>query len=99
MQCPQCGALEDHPTRDDAILIRGCKVHDKHGVWSQCLVCSGYYDEDLKEQPTKHRNNKGWFVELTPIPDGVSENDHVRRLMSGPVEVLTQEEFNARQNA
>jgi hypothetical protein len=55
--CPTCGASEDHPHRTDRVLIRGFKVDE----WSQCLVCSGYYDSDLNEQQHKHDPDKGWF--------------------------------------
>jgi len=55
--CPTCGASENHPYRTDRVLIRGFKVDD----WSQCLVCSGYYDSDLNETPENHDPDKGWF--------------------------------------
>jgi len=60
--CPTCGASEEHPYRTDAVLIRGFKVTDEKGnCWSQCLVCSGYYDTDLNETPDNHDPEKGWF--------------------------------------
>jgi len=61
--CPTCGASEEHPYDKDKILIRGAKIFDEDGAWSQCLVCSGYYDHNLNEQPEKHDPEKGWFVE------------------------------------
>ena len=61
--CPTCGASECHPYSTEKILIRGAKHFDSSGAWSQCLVCSGYYDLNLNEQPDKHDPEKGWFVE------------------------------------
>ena len=56
--CPKCGASEEHPEDDDKVLIRGYKVDN----YSQCLVCSGYYNsETLQPAPEKHDPNKGWF--------------------------------------
>ena len=56
LQCPKCGALEMHPD-GDKVLIRGYKVDN----WSQCLVCSGYYDADLNVTAANHQPEKGWF--------------------------------------
>lgn len=63
--CPECNAPENHPTDHDAVLVRGCKVVDEDGNdWSQCLVCSGYYDpKTLAETPDNHNPEKGWFSE------------------------------------
>lgn len=61
VQCPTCGSGEQHPSRDDANLIRAFKVHDGRRWWSQCLVCAGYYDKDLKETPDNYDRNSGWF--------------------------------------
>ena len=67
VQCPTCGAGEMHPHDEGKpfgqrrILIKGFKVHHSDHWWSQCLVCSGYYDEDLNEQPEEHDGDKGWF--------------------------------------
>ena len=60
LKCPTCGASEMHP-REYKVLIRGYKVHANGHWWSQCLVCSGYYDVSLNETPDKHNPNKGWF--------------------------------------
>ena len=68
LQCPRCGVGETHP--EDAhkellerrLTIRGFKIDMGKGWESQCLVCSGYYDKDLKETPQKHDGNKGWFL-------------------------------------
>lgn len=68
LQCPTCGAGELHPADADKPigekrwLLRPFKVGDEHGWWSQCLVCSGFYDKDLNEQPEKHDASKGWFL-------------------------------------
>jgi hypothetical protein len=57
--CPKCGAEEMHPNGEQ-LLIRGFKVYN-NGKWrSQCLVCSGAYDKDLK-MTNDHNPNKGWF--------------------------------------
>lgn len=55
--CPKCGASEEHPYETDKILIRAYKVDD----WSQCLVCSGHYNENLECTPQNHDDKKGWF--------------------------------------
>lgn len=61
--CPTCHSPEAHPTRTDRVLIRAHKI-ESGGRWhSQCLVCSGYYAEDLTEQPDQHRRDAGWFSE------------------------------------
>lgn len=62
MHCPTCGNGEKHPTMDGKVLIRGNKFYDRGNAWSQCLVCSGYYDHKLKETPKNHDENKGWFI-------------------------------------
>lgn len=69
LTCPKCGAQECHPTDKDKILIRGFKVGDASGYWwSQCLVCAGYYNEDLTVKPIgadginpDYDRNAGWF--------------------------------------
>lgn len=68
VQCPNCGADETHPHDADKgimekrLLIRGFKVCDEKGHWwSQCLVCSGYYDSELRETRESHDPKKGWF--------------------------------------
>jgi hypothetical protein len=59
--CPNCGVSEMHPD-SDKLLIRGFKVCDSEGYWwSQCLVCSGYYDSELNETPNNWDRDKGWF--------------------------------------
>jgi len=60
MTCPNCGNQELHPT-ENAILIRALKVFDEFGAWSQCLVCSGGYDENLVWHENRHNPNAGWF--------------------------------------
>ena len=48
LECPQCGCGEMHPD-GDKLLIRAHKVCE-NGHWlSECLVCSGEYDEDTLE--------------------------------------------------
>jgi hypothetical protein len=54
--CPACDAPESHPD-GDKILIRGYKVDNL----SQCLVCSGYYDDDLNVIDPMARTKGGWF--------------------------------------
>lgn len=59
--CPHCDATEMHPD-GDKLLIRAFKVEMGDGHWwSQCLVCAGYYDSDLKETPDNFDRDKGWF--------------------------------------
>jgi hypothetical protein len=62
--CPKCKAPESHPRLPDSVLIRGLKVYDEDGTaWSQCLVCSGYYDWfDWSLTPENHDPKKGWFA-------------------------------------
>jgi hypothetical protein len=69
LRCPTCGCGEIHPATK-MLLIRGFKIHSNGHWWSQCLVCCGYYDQDLNLTPnaeTNYRNNidgmanKGWF--------------------------------------
>ena len=62
VQCPTCGAVEQHPTRSDAIVIRGFKCCDASGHWwSQCLRCAGFYDKKLNETADNFDPEKGWF--------------------------------------
>jgi hypothetical protein len=62
--CPRCGAGELHPKDSSKVLIRVNKV-SLHGVWySQCLVCSGYYDKALVPTPDKHDPKTGWFADF-----------------------------------
>jgi hypothetical protein len=65
--CPHCGAKEMHPD-GDKLLIRVDKVHTGTRWWSQCLVCAGYYNEDLTAKPIgvdglnpDYDRSKGWF--------------------------------------
>lgn len=66
--CPNCGAGETHPadahlpSYEQRLLIRGYKVCDEKGHWwSQCLVCSGYYDENLEPNQEAWKREEGWF--------------------------------------
>lgn len=69
--CPRCGASEEHPWDEKAVLIRALKVFDEKGAWSQCLVCSGHYElcdlmgfydkQELVETPENHCGSRGWF--------------------------------------
>ena len=67
IQCPKCGAEEMHPD-GKRLLIRGYKVYSG-GAWrSQCLVCAGYYDENLQTKPIgkdgvnpDYDKTLGWF--------------------------------------
>ena len=59
--CPTCKAGEMHPD-GDKLLIRGFKVYDEGHWWSQCLVCAGYYDDDLVWKGNDAGDSeKGWF--------------------------------------
>jgi hypothetical protein len=67
VRCPKCGAGEMHPD-GDKLLIRGFKVYADRHWWSQCLVCAGYYDENLKVKPVgsngrdpDYDRSAGWF--------------------------------------
>jgi hypothetical protein len=64
LRCPRCHNGEEHPHSKEMILIRGFKVCDKRGRWwSQCLVCSGYYNPlTLAVTPDSHNPEEGWFV-------------------------------------
>ena len=61
LQCPTCGAPEMHS--ENHIHVRGHKVCDQLGEWwSQCLVCSGYYDKPFgTANVANHDPDKGWF--------------------------------------
>jgi hypothetical protein len=66
--CPRCGAPEMHPDRD-VVLIRGYKVDND----SQCLVCAGYYDDELNVPDQTAKPSGGWFndeIGVLPGPDG-----------------------------
>jgi hypothetical protein len=59
LECPTCKSPEMHPN-NEWCLIRAYKVHDEGKWWSQCLVCAGYYDKNLK--PIKGKKPEGgWF--------------------------------------
>lgn len=60
--CPRCGWLpECHPT-EKVLLVRGYKVSDDAGDWSQCLICSGLVSPDLVVRGREcHDGEKGWF--------------------------------------
>ena len=67
-QCPNCGATEVVKSEKgihgkvDMWLLRCCKFDDDKGnMWHQCLVCAGYYDEDLLYDMTKGATDKGWY--------------------------------------
>jgi len=60
--CPTCGATEEHATNDSEIQIRVNKIHDQGVWWSQCLVCSGGYDEPNGVfTEANHNKHNGWF--------------------------------------
>ena len=68
LKCPTCKSPEAHPTDESKVLIRGYKVHDEGMWWSQCLVCAGYYDENLVPLPLNKseqwaKGDSGWFSE------------------------------------
>jgi hypothetical protein len=61
VRCPKCNAVEMHPN-GKRLLIRAFKYADENGKWwSQCLVCSGGYDENLVFNQENHDPSKGWF--------------------------------------
>ena len=55
--CPCCGAPEVNP-KTKLLNIRGFKVSDRHGSWSQCLL-----DHELSLDGRKVKVGKIWFVE------------------------------------
>ena len=59
--CPTCNAPEMHPD-GDKLLIRGYKVDVGRGWESQCLVCAGYYNDNLEIQDLKFQPETGWFL-------------------------------------
>jgi hypothetical protein len=63
VKCPKCGAEEMHPNKA-WVLIRGFKVHHSGKWWSQCLVCAGFYDKELKPvgETQPWDRNLGWFA-------------------------------------
>lgn len=74
LRCGLCGSGEVHPTQEGKVLIRGAKVSDGLGQWSQCLVCAsrlgeGGYDVNLSWRGALDQEQKqaGWFC--TPHPD------------------------------
>lgn len=53
------------PAHQRRVLIRGFKVSDEHGRWwSECLVCSNFYDENL-EPAVNPVKQDGWFCDDT----------------------------------
>lgn len=73
VRCPRCGAGEIHPDYVDApimerkLLIRGFKVCTDNGWESECLVCSGFYDHQLRPRttPREEWQTNGWFHDGT----------------------------------
>ena len=63
IQCPECSSPELHPD-GDKLLIRAFKLM-RGGRWqSQCLVCAGYYDEELRFKGEDAGSPAaGWFSE------------------------------------
>lgn len=63
--CPRCGAPEIN--EDTGMLfVRGNKVHTGGHWHSQCLVCSGAYEnhgEDWEYDESRHDRNAGWYAE------------------------------------
>ena len=41
MTCPLCGVREQ--TQPTKVNIRGFKVFDEFGDWSECLVCESWF--------------------------------------------------------
>lgn len=63
LQCPVHHVPEVNPDTDK-LFIRAYKVTDGGHIWSQCLICSGFYqiqDGAVVETPHNHNPNKGWF--------------------------------------
>lgn len=78
--CPRCGAPEMHPD-GDKVLIRGYKVdHD-----SQCLVCSGYYDDDLNVPDLHAKTSGGWFNDEVGVLEGSDGEVGSRQTVIRPV--------------
>jgi hypothetical protein len=67
LRCPRCKSPEVNP-KTGKLFIRGFKVTDEKGHWSQCLVCSNYYAKPMIiggsfiETPQNHQPKLGWFV-------------------------------------
>jgi hypothetical protein len=65
VECPRCHNGEMHPNGKN-LLIRGYKICDEKGRWwSQCLFCSGYYNNDMSPVPYEQvdRNKGYWFCD------------------------------------
>jgi hypothetical protein len=72
LQCPIHHVPEVNP-ETGKLFIRAYKVTDHGYVWSQCLICSGFYTvadvagtydkQVVEETPAKHDIGKGWFKE------------------------------------
>ena len=62
VKCPRCGAPEE--CRKSEIHLRVNKICTADGTWmSQCLVCSGGYDQPFGTFDEKnHKPNLGWFA-------------------------------------
>ena len=64
--CQKCNAPECHPTEPGKVIIRGLKVYDDQGAWSQCLNCAGYYkyrDGKIIYNDASGNPKLGWFCE------------------------------------
>ena len=60
MECPNCGSGEMHPN-NQWLLIKAHKVHHSGSWWSWCLVCAGFYNENLQYDNDAGNDEKGWF--------------------------------------
>lgn len=60
-QCPKCLVGEKHPNLQGMLLIK-VRVVQQDGQWySQCLVCAGLWDQELRFTPVHYDEKKGWF--------------------------------------
>ena len=61
VQCPVCLVGEQHPSQPSARLILVRVLNDSGRWFSQCLVCAGLWDRDLRLSRKTFDEKKGWF--------------------------------------
>lgn len=60
-QCPACLVGENHPSLKGERLIMVRFLEHDGKCYSQCLVCAGFWNEELKATPANYNEQKGWF--------------------------------------